>query len=80
MSADEWRSTSWDIQRAYLEGLEQAEDVPFATSQGSGGMADGPVVRENVDAGVDVIDLSKMRAELEEIRRARKGGGVTDGL
>jgi len=29
------------------------------------GMPSGPAVRENVDAGVKVINLSEMRAELE---------------
>jgi len=28
----------------------------------------GPTVRENVDAGTDVIDLAKMKAELEAAR------------
>jgi hypothetical protein len=35
----------------------------------------GPVVRENVDAGVKVIDLNAMRAELEAQRAERQKGG-----
>jgi hypothetical protein len=35
----------------------------------------GPVTRENVDAGVDVIDITKFREELEADRRRRRDGG-----
>jgi hypothetical protein len=35
----------------------------------------GPRIRENVDAGVKVIDLNAMRAELEQGRRDRQKGG-----
>lgn len=33
-----------------------------------------PTVRENVDAGTDVIDLNSMRAQLEAARGRPKGG------
>jgi hypothetical protein len=67
----------WDLRRAYLEGLDQDESVPFAMQQSEmpmAGLPGGFRVRENVDAGVEVIDLSAMRAELEAGRR-QKGGG-----
>lgn len=35
----------------------------------------GPVIREGVDAGTDVIDLTAMRSELEAARARRQGGG-----
>jgi hypothetical protein len=35
----------------------------------------GPTIRENVDAGVKVIDLTAMRAELEAARAKRQQGG-----
>jgi hypothetical protein len=86
MTPDEWDDTSWDIQQVYLEGLEQDPEVPLTFDQGgSGGDAggvfaglpagQGPQIRENVDAGVDVIDLSAMRRELEASRRHRPGEG-----
>jgi hypothetical protein len=52
--------------------------VPFGWQGGDGdvtAMADGPTVRENVDAGVDVIDLAAMRDELEAARLRRSRGG-----
>jgi hypothetical protein len=36
---------------------------------------DGPQVRENVDAGTKVINLTEFRAELEAERAKRQGGG-----
>jgi len=36
---------------------------------------DGPTIRENVDAGVKVIDLAKMRAELEADQGSRNRHG-----
>jgi hypothetical protein len=39
------------------------------------GMA-GPQIRENVDIGARVLDLSAMRAELEAARAERQGGEV----
>lgn len=66
----------WDIRRAYLEGLDQDESVPFSmqeTELPAAGAPGGFSVRENVDAGVDVIDLTALRRELEAGRQ--KGGG-----
>ncbi|MGH3300568.1 MAG: hypothetical protein ACRDOK_02600 [Streptosporangiaceae bacterium] len=37
--------------------------------------AGGPVTRENVDAGMDVIDITKLRDDLEAGRRRRRDGG-----
>ena len=69
---------SWDLQEAYLEGLDADPDIPFKRNEDIGrvfrpgeqmapGM-DGPTIRENVDAGADVIDLRAMIAELEASR------------
>jgi hypothetical protein len=62
------------MQRTYLDGLEADENVPFKFDDGGAdsGQAAGPAVRENVDAGVDVIDLTAFRADLEAMRE--KGG------
>jgi len=64
----------WWLQQVHLEGMTEDEDIPFRMVEGSGaegltpGMQ-GPTIRENVDAGVKVIDLAKMKEELEELRR-----------
>lgn len=64
------------MQRCYLDGLAEDESVPFSWKEETGeitpGMA-GPQVRENVDMGADVLDLTAMRAELEA-ERAKRGG------
>lgn len=77
MSAAEWDATSWHDQRAYLDGLEEDETVPLSFEGGTGELptgTDGPTIRENVDAGVKVIDLTAMRKDLEAARAARGGG------
>lgn len=52
------------------------EDVPFRwQDDGELQPGAGPTVRENVDAGVDVINLTEMRQQLEADRAARQGGG-----
>jgi hypothetical protein len=57
-----------------MEGLSEDESVPLNFNESSPvvqpGSGAGPQVRENVDAGVAVIDLEKMRLDLE----ARRGG------
>lgn len=53
--------------------MEKDEDVPLSFEQGEMGPEGGPTVRENVDAGTDVIDLTAMRKELEA-QRAKRGG------
>ena len=67
----------WDLRRAYLEGLDQDESVPFSMEVSDLpsplGAPSGFKVRENVDAGVKVIDLTAMRTELEAARQ-QKGG------
>jgi hypothetical protein len=78
MSPGEWDDLGWDLQRTYLEGLAQDENVPLSINEddvagASGGI--GPTVRENVDAGVSVINLSEMKNELEAARARREAGG-----
>jgi len=64
------------VQKCYLDGLAEDESVPFSfreeNTELTPGMA-GPKVRENVDMGADVLDLTAMRAELEA-DRSKKGG------
>ncbi len=51
--------------------------MPFSWREQTGEVTpgmNGPQIREGVDAGTDVIDLTAMRAELEA-DRARRGGG-----
>lgn len=65
----------WDLRRTYLEGLDQDESVPFRWEiREDGPGVPGFKIRENVDAGVQVIDLNAMRAELEAGRRQQQGG------
>jgi hypothetical protein len=67
----------WDLRRAYLEGLDEDESVPFRMQESEAPMPGTPGgfrVRENVDAGVEVIDLNAMRESLEAARH-QKGGG-----
>lgn len=70
---------AWDIQRAYLDGLHEDESVPFRWRETEPGEitpgVSGPQIRENVDPGTKVIDLSAMRAELEAARSKQQGGG-----
>jgi len=76
MSAEEWDGLGWDLQRVYLEGMQQDESVPMherVPEDDLSATGAGPVVRENVDAGVDVIDLSKLRAELDRAREVARG-------
>lgn len=72
---DEWTHTPWHDQRAIIDYLDQAEDIPFSLQ--GGGLEDlpeghRPQVRSGVDAGTDVIDLAAMRASFEA---GRRGGG-----
>jgi hypothetical protein len=59
--------------------MSEDESVPFSwkddaePGEVTPGVS-GPTIRENVDAGVKVIDLAAMRAELEADRDRRKGG------
>lgn len=78
ISEDEWARTSWASQRAILDFMAQAEDIPFSWAAESMPSDQGPTVRENVDAGVGVIDLIAMRDELEAQRAKRAGKVVTD--
>lgn len=81
MLPGQWDELSWDIQRAYLEGLAEDESVPFSWKEGGGepgemtpGVA-GPQIRENVDMGQKVFDLTAFRAELEAGRARQAEGG-----
>ena len=69
------------MQETYLQGLSEDPDVPFKIQEedpdaifgtDEDGQRAGPLVRENVDAGVDVIDLAAMKAELEAGRAQRR--------
>lgn len=71
MSADEWDATPWYVQRAYLEGLEEDQEVPFGWSEEGTDSGLPFTRREAVDAGTDVIDLAAMRDQLETDRRNR---------
>jgi hypothetical protein len=75
MSAAEWDDTPWYIKRAYLQGLDEDETVPFHfAEEGVETLppAERPATRTGVDAGTAVIDLTAMREQLEAHRR---GGG-----
>jgi hypothetical protein len=75
-----WEAMPWDVQQVYLDGLDADQDIPFKRGEDAGAFGggevapgmDGPTIRENVDAGVAVIDLAKMRAELEADPRSRR--------
>jgi hypothetical protein len=71
MSPEDWDATTWDVKQAYLDGLDQDEEVPisFKPEQPEPLEMGGARIRENVDAGTDVIDLTSMMAELEAGRR-----------
>lgn len=60
------------MKRAYLDGLEADGTISFEGEEGEEGFpaasAGGPQVRKAVDAGIDVIDLTAMRAQLESKR------------
>jgi hypothetical protein len=73
MSAAEWDATPWHDQMAYLEGLDEDREVPFGLLEDE--VLEGVQHRTGVDAGTDVIDLSKMKTELEAGRAAKRGGG-----
>lgn len=77
LSWQEWCELGWDLQQAYLDGLSEDENVPL-TFQDSGpeGFPEGmsPNIRK-ADAGTDVIDLKKMREDLEADRARKAGGG-----
>ena len=77
----EWDKLSWDLQQTYLDGLAEDESVPFSykgseseTGDLTPGLA-GPQIRENVDMGQKVLDLTAFRAELEAGRARRAEGG-----
>jgi hypothetical protein len=63
------------VQRCYLEGLQQDGTLG---EQDDGELPPGfePTVRENVDAGTEVIDLAAMRDQLEADRKRRMEGGA----
>jgi hypothetical protein len=71
IGVEEWDSLGWDVQQVYIDGLAADEEVPFRVEEGTEQLlaaGQGPNIRSNVDAGTDVIDLAKMKAELEEAR------------
>lgn len=64
---------------AYLEGLSEDESVPFSWKKDSSGQGEltpgvsGPQIREGVDMGSRVFDLTAFRAELETGRQQQGG-------
>jgi hypothetical protein len=81
MSAAEWDATPWPEQRAYLDGLDEDESVPISFEGGGAEErpeianlhpSEQPQTRQDVDAGMHVIDLTAMRTSLEG---QREGGG-----
>jgi hypothetical protein len=58
--------------------MSEEEDIPFSVrkdASASGGPTpgvQGPTVRTGVDAGVKVIDLNKMREELDKDPRSHR--------
>jgi hypothetical protein len=67
---------------AYLEGLGEDETVPFTWKPADAGPREmtpgvtGPKIRENVDMGSRVFDLTAFRAELEAERARTHGDGT----
>jgi hypothetical protein len=66
------------MQETYLDGLSEDPEVPFSVTraevspgQAMPGMT-GPVVRENVDTGSNVFDLTAMIAGLDSDPAARR--------
>lgn len=70
LSAPEWDALGWDLQRAYLEGMEQDESVPlvFERRRGMDGIPPGLRPREREVQGAPVIDITGMIAGLEATR------------
>lgn len=78
-SQPEWDDLTWDLRRAYLEGLSDDETVPFAIEDNASAGAFPQGMQPNIrraDAGTDVIDLAAMREELEAGRRKAGSDGV----
>jgi hypothetical protein len=64
------------LQETYLDGLSEDPEVPFSviragSAQQAAPGATGPVVRENVDTGSNVFDITGMIAGLEADPAAR---------
>jgi hypothetical protein len=80
----QWDELSWDIQKTYLQGLAEDETVPFTWREPEAGEltpgVSGPQIRENVDMGQRVFDLTAFRAELEADRARRQQEGGEPGV
>ena len=63
MSAGEWDACSWDLQRAYFEGLVAEGLVEVGEAPEVLARQEGMTLR-TVDAGGGVIDLAAMRDQL----------------
>lgn len=70
ISAEEWFSTAWDIQKMYLEGLADDKLITLgvAPEETWENVQGGGPQRRTVDTGADVIDLAAMKRELEAAR------------
>lgn len=72
LGAEEWRALPWDVQRAYLEGMEADESVPLTFDKEGGdevtpGVPDG-VQRRRAEVPA-VLDVEAMLADLDPARR-----------
>jgi hypothetical protein len=66
----------WHDQRAFLDYMDQAEDIPLSMQEGGSELPPELAPQRRVaDAGTDVIDLTAMRRELEAERDRLRGGG-----
>lgn len=65
----------WPEQRALLEYMEQAEDIPLAMQESTDLPPELAPQQRTVQSSEDVIDLGAMRRELEAERDRMRGGG-----
>jgi hypothetical protein len=69
---------TWDLQETYLNGLADDEDIPFSVNRAAADPGEatpgmqGPTVREGVDTGADVLDLTAFIREMEANPDARR--------
>lgn len=66
----------WHDQRACLEYMEQAEDIPLSFSDGDGGLPSELAPQQRtVESDAQVIDLRLMMSDLTAERDRLRGGG-----
>lgn len=72
---EEWRGLPWHIRRAYLEGMEQDENVPLAFERQEEQDVPGELRwQERKAEGASVIDITGMISDLEASRNSTAGG------